>query len=110
MRESMIQLSGFLGRRRRWVLAGWVVVLLLALPLAAKQTDNLTGGGFDVPGSQSKGASEVLEDEFASRADGIAVVFRAPDGADAGQAAAAVSRVEDATAEVGDVSLAPAAA
>ena len=51
MRDGMNKLAGVLGRRRRWVLAAWVLVVLLALPFAAKQTDHLTGGGFDVPGS-----------------------------------------------------------
>src|SRR4029079_12569633 len=93
MRESMIQLSGFLGRHRRWVLAGWVVVLLVALPIASHQTDNLTGGGFDVPGSQSKAVSEALEGEFGGRSDGIAVVLRAGESAGRAERAAAVHRV-----------------
>ena len=67
MRDSMIQLAGFLGRRRRWVLGAWIVVLVLALPLAAKQTEHLTGGGFDVPGSQSKAVSDALKDDFGGR-------------------------------------------
>jgi len=112
MRESMIKLAGFLGRRRRWVLGAWLVVLVLALPLAAKQTEHLTGGGFDVPGSQSKAASEVLEADFGSKADGIAVVLEAEPGADAAQTAAAVRRVENAVAATdGEVTLPrPAAA
>ncbi|HEY5977802.1 MAG TPA: MMPL family transporter [Solirubrobacterales bacterium] len=111
MRESMIKLAGFLGRRRRWVLGAWLVVLVAALPIAAKQTEHLTGGGFDVPGSQSKAASEVLEEDFGSKADGIAVVLKAEPGADAAQTAAAVRRVEDAVAATdGEVTLPPPAA
>src|SRR4051794_23073695 len=99
MRESMIKLAGFLGRRRRWVLGAWVLILLLALPLASKQTDHLTGGGFDVPGSQSKQASEVLERDFGGAANGIAVVLKAQPGSGAADEAAAVRRVEAAVTE-----------
>ena len=49
----MASLSDFLTRRRWFVLAAWVAVVLLAMPLASKQTENLVGGGFEVPGSQS---------------------------------------------------------
>ena len=60
----MIQLAGFLGRRRRWVLAAWVAVVVVALPFASHQTDHLTGGGFDVPGSQSKAVSDSLAERL----------------------------------------------
>ena len=112
MRERMIQLSGFLGRRRRWVLGAWVLILVLALPFASKQTEHLTGGGFDVPGSQSKKAGEVLENEFADRSAAMAVVLRADESrAGAGEASAAVGRVEDAVASSdGDVTIPKGAA
>jgi uncharacterized membrane protein YdfJ with MMPL/SSD domain len=110
MRESMIQLSGFLGRHRRWVLAGWVTVLLVALPIASHQTDNLTGGGFDVPGSQSKAVSDALQGEFGGRSDGIAVVLRADESASPAERAAAVGRMRAAVAEVDGLSLPPAEA
>ncbi len=110
MRDAMIQLSGFLGRHRRWVLAGWVVVLLVALPIASHQTDHLTGGGFDVPGSQSKAVNEALESEFGGRSDGIAVVLRAAGPAGRADRAAAVDRVRSAVAGVDGVSLPPAEA
>jgi RND superfamily putative drug exporter len=107
MRESMTQLSGFLGRRRRWVLGAWVAVLVAALPFAAHQTDHLTGGGFDVPGSQSKAVSEALQDEFGGRSDGIAVVLEAGPGADAAARADAVARVRAAVAGVDGIFLPP---
>ncbi|HET9185470.1 MAG TPA: MMPL family transporter, partial [Solirubrobacterales bacterium] len=110
MRDAMSRLAGSLGRRRRWVLAGWVLVVALALPLASKQTDHLTGGGFDVPGSQSMRVSEALQDEFGSQADGIAVLLKAAPGASAGQRAEAISRVRAKVAGLAQVSLPPAAA
>src|SRR6185503_13084555 len=102
MRDAMRSLAGFLGRRRRLVVGAWVLIVLLALPFASKQTDHLTGGGFDVPGSQSMKVSESLQDEFGDRADGIAVVLKADPGASAADRAAAVSRLQDEVANVDD--------
>ena len=105
MREPMSRLAGFLGRRRRWVLAGWVVILLLALPLASRQTEHLTGGGFDVPGSQSKAVSDKLQGEFGGRANGIVVLLRAEPSAGAAAQAAAIDRVRRAVAGIADLTL-----
>ena len=110
MRHSMIQLSGFLGRRRRWVLAAWGLVLLVALPIASHQTDHLTGGGFDVPGSQSKAVADAMQEEFGGRSDGIAVVLKADASAGPADRAAAVERIRAVVAGVDDLSLPPAEA
>ena len=108
MREFMVRLAGFLGRRRRWVLAGWIAVVAVAVPIASHQTDHLTGGGFDVPGSESKAVSDSLENEFSDETGQIAVLLQAGAGADRVQRAAAVDRVRHAAAELEEVSL-PAA-
>jgi uncharacterized membrane protein YdfJ with MMPL/SSD domain len=110
MRDAMRSLAGFLGARRRWVVAAWVLIVVLALPFAAKQTEHLTGGGFDVPGSQSMKVSESLQEDFGSQADGIAAVLKAEPGATAAERNAAVTRVQDEVATVDDVTLTPAAA
>ena len=110
MRERMNSLAGFLGRRRRWVLAGWVLVLVLALPLAARQTEHLTGGGFDVPGSDSMAASEAVQREFGGDSNGIAVVLKATPGSERAAHAAAVGRVRRAVAGIEDVALPRSAA
>ncbi|HET7485139.1 MAG TPA: MMPL family transporter [Solirubrobacterales bacterium] len=106
----MVKLAGFLGRHRRWVLLAWVAVVALALPLASRQTDHLTGGGFDVPGSQSKVVSDSLQRNFGTRTGGITVLLRAD--ADAGTAArvAAVDRVRHAVAGLDEVTLSSAIA
>ena len=77
MRDAMRSLAGFLGARRRWVVGAWVLIVVLAAPFAMNQTEHLTGGGFDVPGSQSMEVSESLQNEFGSKADGISVVLKA---------------------------------
>ena len=106
----MTKLAGFLGRRRRWVLAGWVLVLALALPLASRQTEHLTGGGFDVPGSQSKAVSDAVQRDFGGRADGIVVLLQPQAGAGRAASAAAVDRVRRAVAGLDRVALPPATA
>jgi uncharacterized membrane protein YdfJ with MMPL/SSD domain len=110
MREFMVKLAGVLGRRRRWVLLAWVAVVVLALPIASHQTDHLTGGGFDVPGSQSKAVSDALERDFSHSSGGIVVLLRAEEGASPGARAAAVGRVRRAVAGLDEVTLAPAVA
>jgi uncharacterized membrane protein YdfJ with MMPL/SSD domain len=110
MRDAMNRLAQFLGRRRRWVLGAWIAIVLVALPFAAKQTDHLTGGGFDVPGSQSMKVSEAVQNEFGDRADGIAVVLQAAPEATGAERDAAVARVRSQVATLDDVTLPPAAA
>jgi len=110
MKDAMNRLAQLLGRRRRWVVGAWVLIVALALPFASKQTDHLTGGGFDVPGSQSMKVSEALQDEFGDRADGIAVVLKAAPGASAAQRDAAVTRVRGQVAGLDEVTLPPAVA
>ncbi len=105
MRDFMVKLAGFLGRRRRWVLAGWVVVVALALPISMHQTDHLTGGGFDVPGSESKAVSDSLKSDFGDESGNMAVLLQAESGADQAQRAAAVGRVRKAVAGLDEVSL-----
>jgi RND superfamily putative drug exporter len=110
MRAPMTRLAGFLGRRRRWVLAAWIVVVATALPLASRQTEHLTGGGFDVPGSQSKSVSDSLKRHFGGEANGIAVLLQAQPAATPANLTAAVGRVQGAVAGIDGVMLSPAVA
>src|SRR3954452_13608541 len=110
MREFMVKLSGVLGRRRRWVVFGWLVVVAAALPIASHQTDHLTGGGFDVPGTQSKAVSDSLEKDFSDKTGGIGVLLQAEDGAARAARVAAVDRVRHAVAGLEKVTLPRAAA
>jgi uncharacterized membrane protein YdfJ with MMPL/SSD domain len=110
MRDAMGRLADLLGRRRRWVVGIWILIVLLALPFAAKQTEHLTGGGFDVPGSQSVAVSEALQRDFGAEADGIAVLLKAEPETGATERVAAVDRVRGEVAEIEEVTLTPAAA
>jgi RND superfamily putative drug exporter len=107
MKDAMNRLAQFLGRRRRWVVAAWVLIVVLALPFASKQTEHLTGGGFDVPGSQSMKVSEAVQEEFGSQADGIAVVLEASPDASATERDRAVARVRGNVATLEEVTLPP---
>ena len=106
----MVQLAGFLGRHRRWVIAAWVAALLVAIPFASRQTEHLTGGGFDVPGSQSNAVADEMEQSFPSRAGGITVLLRAEPNAGRAELAAAVARMRRAVAGVDHLTLPPAVA
>jgi RND superfamily putative drug exporter len=94
MHDAMIKLAGFLARRRRLVVIAWVLIVVAALPFAARQTEHLTGGGFDVPGSESKAVAESMQGVFAGRDDGVAVLLRAQPDSSALERTAAVRRVQ----------------
>jgi heme transporter len=100
MRDAMAEFADCLGRHLRAVELSWLVVVIAALPFASDQTSELTGGGFDVPGSGSKAASDAIERHFPSSSDGLAVVLRASPIAGAADRTASVGRVERAAAEL----------
>src|SRR5919198_826726 len=51
--SAFYRLGTFGFRRRWWILAAWLVVLVLGFAPLGKLTDRLSQGGFEVPGSQS---------------------------------------------------------
>src|ERR1700710_722676 len=53
MQAAMDRLGSLISRRRKFVLGGWIALLVISLPFFAMQTKHLTAGGFEVPGSQS---------------------------------------------------------
>jgi len=110
MHDAMLRLAALLARRRRLVVAVWVLIVAASLPLAARQTEHLTGGGFDVPGSQSKAVGEAMQGVFVREANGIAVSLQADPQASTAARAAAARRVRREVADVDGVALAPAVA
>ncbi|MEA2244854.1 MAG: putative drug exporter of the superfamily [Solirubrobacteraceae bacterium] len=110
MQALMLRFAGSLHRHRRLVLAGWAIVLVAALPFAARQSDRLTGGGFAVPGSQAEAVQSALEHDFAAaqRAK-LGVVLIARGAAGAADQRAALERVRRAAARVDHVAVADAA-
>jgi uncharacterized membrane protein YdfJ with MMPL/SSD domain len=110
MHDAMLRLARFLARRRRLVIGAWALIVLASLPLAAKQTEHLTGGGFDVPGSESKAVAEQMQGVFRTDAGGVAVLLRGDGRVSAAESAAAVRRVRGEVAEVDGIALPPSVA
>src|SRR3712207_1609652 len=71
----MDMLSDFVERRRRLVVAVWLVVLAASLPFAARQTEHLTNGGFTSPGSGSERVDHSLESFPDVDREGVAAVL-----------------------------------
>jgi uncharacterized membrane protein YdfJ with MMPL/SSD domain len=106
----MDRLAGFLERRRWLVLGAWILLLVAALPFAARQTDHLTSGGFEVPGSQSQVVSENIHRFEGAQRDNLAVVLARGPGSDAAAVRAQVDRVDQIADRLPHVELTPRAA
>ncbi|HMJ37004.1 MAG TPA: MMPL family transporter [Baekduia sp.] len=63
MRASsvVVAIDRWVGRHRAVVLVAWLALVAAAVPLALTQSDHLTGGGFQVPGSQSARADAAVQ-------------------------------------------------
>ena len=103
----MLKLDALLRRHRAVVLVLWLAALAAAVPFAARQSDNLTGGGFGVPGSQSRAVEDRLAQDFpgADRAS-MGAVLRPQRGATAQDMRAALTRLDAATRAVPRIALA----
>src|SRR5581483_2213931 len=64
IQQLMIRLSRSLRKYRWLVFTGWLLALVPAVYLALTQSGNLTGGGFDVAGSQSLAVHDQLEELY----------------------------------------------
>ena len=100
MQALMIKFDRFIRRHRRAVLAFWALALITAVPFAMKQSDNLTGGGYAVPGSQSEAVRAEVERNYARDASATmaAVIIPAP-GAPAAEVREAIGEIERAAGE-----------
>ena len=103
-----MRLSGLL-RRWRWaVFATWLLLMVPSLYLAATQSSNLSGGGFDVAGSQSLHVQYELEDHFPDEGASPLALVAAPN-ANASQEdmTAAVDELKRIAAGVSNVKVVP---
>lgn len=72
----LARLAGRISRHRWWVLGIWIAIIVAALPLFLRQSDNLTGGGFGSPRSEASRAERAAQASFPDRAgSGIAFVL-----------------------------------
>ena len=94
-----------LGKRGVRALGVWIVVLLVAMPFAARQNQELSGGGFEDLDSQSWKVQEALDrgDYPGTQGMPLAAVFVPREGATARDLHGAIAEVSDATGEVGGI-------
>ena len=104
----MLRLSSWL-RRCRWaVFAAWLLLLIPSVYLALNQSGNLTGGGFEVAGSQSQAVEQAVQDRFPDQgASPLALVAAPQSGASLQDMTSAVSQLERIAATVPSVKVAP---
>ena len=66
-------------RRFRWlVFTGWLLMVVTASYLAIAQSGNLTGGGFEVTGSQSLNVHNILEEHYPEQGASPLALVAAP--------------------------------
>src|SRR6476620_7937122 len=104
----MMRLSGTL-RRYRWaVFAVWLLLLVPSIYLALNQSSHLTGGGFEVEGSQSLHVQRELEQNFPDQgASPLALVAAPRADASYDDMNVAVAFLERTAKEVPSVKLVP---
>ncbi|MEA2171446.1 MAG: putative drug exporter of the superfamily [Solirubrobacteraceae bacterium] len=92
MQRLMMRLDAAVVHRRKVVLAAWVALLAIAVPLAMHQSDKLSSGGFGVPGSPSQRVSDALDHLPGAERTALAVVLIGR--ADVRRTAAVADRVD----------------
>ena len=110
MQRAMDRVDRLTRRHGRLVALAWLGVLLAALPLAARQTEHLTSGGFEVPGSGSAAVERGLAAFDGAQRSQLAVVVARRPGSSAADVRRAIDRVRVADRKVAHVSLSPAVA
>ena len=100
----MMRLSGTL-RRHRWLVFGcWVLALLPSIYLALAQSNQLTGGGFEVADSQSLHVQNAIENQYTQQgASALALVAAPRADATFDDMSAAVAELERAAQQVPSV-------
>lgn len=94
MQRAADKLGAILERRRFVVVGAWLVLLIAALPFAARQTEHLTSGGFTVPGSGSEAVDRALERFEQAQGESLAVVLAQRPDASAADVRREIDRVD----------------
>jgi putative drug exporter of the RND superfamily len=58
------RLGRWSGKHRRWVIAFWIVLFIVLVPLAGQLEGRLSQGGFEISGSTSQNAGNVVAKKF----------------------------------------------
>src|SRR5436853_4713477 len=109
MQQAMDRINALVGRHARLIVAAWFVLLATAIPLSLHQTDNLTSGGFTVPGSGSHQVEQSLKAFQGAEAHHLSVVLAMRPGSGAQAVRGEIDRVDRLTGRVAHVSLTPQA-
>jgi uncharacterized membrane protein YdfJ with MMPL/SSD domain len=77
MQAAMDRLSNFVSRRKWLVLGAWVVLLLASLPFFAQtqKGKHLTAGGFEVPGSGALAVAQAIPHFPGVQSESLIIVF-----------------------------------
>jgi RND superfamily putative drug exporter len=78
IQQFMMRLSRSLRKYRWLVFTGWLLALVPAIYLAMTQSGNLSGGGFEVAGSQSLAVHDQLEDLYHDQGASSLALVAAP--------------------------------
>jgi uncharacterized membrane protein YdfJ with MMPL/SSD domain len=109
MQNLMLTLDRWLRRHRIGVLVAWIVLVVVAVPFAAKQSEHLSGGGYSIPGS----GSQKLVARLPKIAPGaqhamLAGVLAPAASATPAEMQSALAKLRSAAQGAADVSLSPA--
>jgi uncharacterized membrane protein YdfJ with MMPL/SSD domain len=109
VQNLMLGLDRWLRRRRAIVLGAWILLVVAAAPLAARQSEHLSGGGYSIPGSGSQKLVARLPGIAPGAQHAMLAGVLAP-SADAtpSEMQAALAKLGSATQGAADVSLSPA--
>ena len=105
MQAAMDRLDGFTRKHGKLVALAWLILLVAAVPFAARQTEHLTSGGFEVPGSGSAAVERGLSAFDDAQRSQLAVVLARRPGSNDADVQAAIGRVRTAAARTDHVSL-----
>ena len=72
------RLGRFVVRRPWWIVGAWVVLLLIALPLAPQVPGQLRAGGFILDDLESARAKSLLEAKLGAPPSALVIVFSSP--------------------------------
>jgi RND superfamily putative drug exporter len=101
----MSALGGVTGRRRRLLLLAWGIAFVVAIPFSSQQTEHLTEGGFETPGSDSYAVDSRLGSGGSTGSPNAGIVVEA-NGAGPGEVSAALAEARREAADVPGVSVA----
>ena len=73
--RSLARLAGVVSRRRRVVFAVWIALLAAGGWFSLRQSDHLSGGGWEVPGSPSIRVTDAIQRDFPNLKTPVFTVF-----------------------------------